>query len=96
MIIFYGEDIDFCYTLKEKDWKIYYVPCVSIVHYKGVSGGIKAISKEITTASEKTKKQATKARFNAMRIFYRKHYQQKYPWIVNFLVNIGISIKEKI
>lgn len=93
---FYGEDIDFCYMLKQKGWNIYYVPSVFITHYKGVSGGIKAVSKEITTASEETKKRVTKWRFAAMRIFYKKHYQQKYPWIINFLVNIGISVREKI
>lgn len=93
---FYGEDIDFCFMLKQKGWKIYYVPSVFITHYKGVSGGIKNVSKEITTASEETKKKATHWRFEAMRIFYRKHYQQKYPWIINLLTNIGISIKESL
>jgi GT2 family glycosyltransferase len=93
---FYGEDIDFCYMLKQKGWKIYYVPSVFINHYKGVSGGIKAISKNITTASTETKKRATKSRFNAMRIFYKKHYRQKYPWIINLLVDLGISLREKI
>lgn len=92
---FYGEDIDFCYMLKQKGWKIYYVPTVSVTHYKGVSAGIKSVSKEITTASEETKKRATKWRFAAMRIFYRKHYKQKYSWIINFLVDKGISLREK-
>ena len=93
---FYGEDIDFCYMLKQKGWKIYYVPDVFVTHYKGISGGIKSVSKEITTASKETKIKATNARFNAMRIFYNKHYKQKYPWIINFLVNIGISVRERI
>ncbi|OGH24805.1 MAG: hypothetical protein A3B47_00200 [Candidatus Levybacteria bacterium RIFCSPLOWO2_01_FULL_39_24] len=93
---FYGEDIDFCYQLKAKGWKIYYVPTFSIIHYKGVSGGIKSVSKEITTASKETKEMVTKWRFKAMRIFYNKHYRQKYPWIINLLVNVGISIREKI
>ncbi|MBI2613608.1 MAG: glycosyltransferase family 2 protein [Candidatus Levybacteria bacterium] len=93
---FYGEDIDFCYMLKQKGWKIYYVPTVFVTHYKGVSGGIKDVSEEITTASEETKKRATKWRFNAMRIFYKKHYEKKYPWIVNQLVNLGISIRENL
>lgn len=92
---FYGEDIDFCYMLNQKGWKIYYVPKVFITHYKGVSGGIKSVSKEITTASDETKKRATKWRFDAMRIFYKKHYQQKYPWIINFLVDKGIALREK-
>lgn len=91
---FYGEDIDFCYQLKVIGWKIYYVPNVFVTHYKGVSGGIKKVSQEITTASEETKKRATKWRFAAMRIFYNKHYKNKYPWIINQLVNLGISLKE--
>ncbi len=93
---FYGEDIDFCYELKQKGWKIYYVPTVFVTHYKGVSGGIKSISKEITTASIETKKRATKWRFAAMRIFYNKHYKQKYPRIVDFLVDKGIRLREKL
>ena len=92
---FYGEDIDFCYQLKQKGWKIYYVPKVFITHYKGVSGGIKSVSKEITTASEETKKKVTKWRFAAMRIFYNKHYKHKYPGIVNLLVDKGIWLREK-
>jgi len=93
---FYGEDLDFCFMLKQKGWKIYYVPHFFIKHFKGVSGGIKSVSKNITTATKETKKRATKWRFNAMRIFYGKHYKDKYPSIVNFLVNIGISLKEKL
>lgn len=93
---FYGEDIDFCYMLRQKGWKIYYVPTVFVTHYKGVSGGIKSVSKDITTASEETKKRVKKWRFKAMRIFYKKHYEQKYPWIINRLVDIGISMKENI
>ncbi|HLC82941.1 MAG TPA: glycosyltransferase family 2 protein, partial [Bacteroidia bacterium] len=41
---FYGEDIEFCFQLKKKGWKIYYVPTASIEHFKGVSGGIKSVS----------------------------------------------------
>lgn len=93
---FYGEDIDFCFMLKQNNWKIYYVPEVSILHYKGVSGGIKNISKEITTASDKTRKKAQVERFRAMRIFYKKHYEKKYPWIITRLVYLGISLKQKL
>lgn len=92
----YGDDLDFCYRLKEKGWKIYYVPTVSILHYKGVSGGIQSHSKHLTTADKETKKRATKARFEAMRIFYKKHYTYKYPKIVNWLVVTGINLKEKL
>jgi len=90
---FYGEDLDFCYQLKQKKWRIYYVPTISILHYKGVSGGIKNISKAITTADRKTKERATGERFEAMKIFYKKHYLKKYPTLITWLVFWGISIK---
>ncbi|QQG41108.1 MAG: glycosyltransferase family 2 protein [Candidatus Levyibacteriota bacterium] len=92
----YGDDLDFCYRLKEKKWKIYYVPTVSILHYKGVSGGIKEISKNITKADPKTKALATKARFEAMKIFYKKHYTDRYPSIITWFVMTGINVKLKL
>jgi len=91
---FYGEDIEFCYILKQAGWKIYYVPEYSTLHYKGVSGGLKKVSRDITTASKETRKRTTKARFNAMRLFYKKHYEQKYPWFITRLVYLGISLKQ--
>lgn len=90
---FYGEDLDFCYMLQQKGWKIYYVPTIDILHYKGVSGGIKGVSKGITTASKETRKRATVARFNAMKIFYRKHYVQIYPSIISWVVLCAIDVK---
>jgi len=89
----YGDDLDFCYRLKKAGWKIYFVPQYKILHYKGVSGGIKKISSHITKASRKTKLRATDARFDAMRIFYNKHYKQKYPAIIHFVVLSGIQLK---
>lgn len=89
----YGEDLDFCYKLKEKGWKIYYIPTVSILHYKGVSGGIKDSSKHLSTATAETRKRAQKARFEAMRIFYKKHYSSKYSPLVQWLVFRAISLK---
>ncbi len=93
---FNGEDLDFCYKLKEKNWKIYFVPTVKILHYKGVSSGLKEISKHITTADKNVKRNITKARFDAMRIFYRKHYLKKYPGFITWIVLRGIDIKERI
>ncbi|MEK7502227.1 MAG: glycosyltransferase family 2 protein [Patescibacteria group bacterium] len=92
---FYGEDIDFCYKLKEKGWKIYFVPKVSVLHHKGVSGGIKKQSKHISTADFQTKMIATNARFNAMRIFYKKHYKDKYPILLSWFVLSAVEMKRK-
>jgi len=92
---FYGEDLDFCYMLREKGWKIYYVPEFSALHYKGVSHGLKKISKDITTASEETRTKSQRERFRAMRLLYKKHYEQKYPKFLTSLVYFGIFLKEK-
>ncbi|MGA2968106.1 MAG: glycosyltransferase family 2 protein [Candidatus Levyibacteriota bacterium] len=93
---FYGEDLDFCLMLEQNGWKIYYVPEYSALHYKGVSGGIKRVSKDITTADEQTRIKSQKERFRAMRLFYQKHYEQKYPWLITRLVYSGISLKQKL
>lgn len=92
---FYGEDIDFCYRLKEKDWKIYFVPHVKVLHHKGISGGIKKHSEGISTADLQTKMIATNARFNAMHIFYKKHYKNKYPSLLTWIVLNAIEMKRK-
>lgn len=90
---FYGEDLDFCYNLKKKNWDIYFLPKVEILHYKGVSGGIKKHSKNIATASNETRQRVTNERFRAMKTFYKKHYMKKYPKIVTWLVFKGIDVK---
>lgn len=89
----YGDDLDFCYRLKEKGWRVYFVPTVKILHYKGVSGGIKSISKHLTQATRETRLRVTNARFEAMKIFYKKHYFNKYPKLITWLVMQGINLK---
>jgi len=90
---FYGEDLDFCYKLREKGWKIFFIPSVEILHYKGISGGIKEHSEHLSTADKETKLRATKERFQAMKLFYKKHYMVKYPKFITWLVFLGIDMK---
>ncbi len=92
----YGEDLDFCFRVKQAGWKIMFVPEVQITHYKGVSGGIKKHSQQLSTADNETKLLATKARFEVMRIFYSKHYKDKYPKSLTRLILAGIRVKEYI
>ncbi|MCL4338869.1 glycosyltransferase family 2 protein [Patescibacteria group bacterium] len=90
----YGEDIDFCYKVKNAGWKVMYVPTTSILHYKGVSGGIKKHSQHLSLADKKIKYLATRSRFEVMRIFYEKHYKKKYPEWIRAIVLWGIKLKE--
>lgn len=93
---FYGEDIDFCYRIKKLGLKIYFVPEFRALHYKGLSSGIKKVSKGASRASKDVKIWATNQRFKAMQIFYNKHYRKKYPWIVTFSVLFAVKLKRQI
>lgn len=92
---FYGEDLDFCYRLRLGDWRVYYVPEVSILHYKGMASGIRRESRSRTTASTETRVAATRYRFEAMRIFYRKHLLGRYPRPLTWLVMRAVDLKER-
>ena len=89
----YAEDLDLCYRIKEAGYKIMYVPAVSILHYKGVSSGLKKHSQDFTTADLETKKRSLDAFYKTMIIFYKKHYEKKYFFLINWLVYLGINIK---
>jgi GT2 family glycosyltransferase len=87
-----GEDIEFCYSLKEKGWKIYFYPDEKIIHYKGSSSGL---WKTAATQVDKEKRlAAVKHGVSAMRIFYKKHYYEKYPPIIRDLIFVGIKMLE--
>jgi GT2 family glycosyltransferase len=90
---FYGEDLEFCYQLKEKGFNLYFNPQCKITHFQGVSSGIK--SKHISKASRQTKVKVADASTQAMRIFYQKHYFQKYPKILQKLVLLAIKGLER-
>jgi len=93
---FYGEDLDWCYRFKEKGWKVMFYPRVKIIHHKGASSGMKRGSQQVTKATKESKRQALQASTDAMRIFYEKHYRQKYPAPITWLVLGGIKLMEKI
>lgn len=92
---FYGEDLDFCYRVKQLGWKIIFNPETSIIHWKGVSSGMKETSRDITKADEETKRKAVSASTQAMKLFYQKHYVQKYPRILTKAVLAGINFLEQ-
>ena len=76
----YGEDLDWCWRVKEAGFKVMYYPEPEIVHYK--YGSSQAIPFKTIRMAHK-----------AMKIFYRKHYAQKYNWFFNQLVFFGISLR---
>ncbi len=77
-----GEDIEFCFNLKEKGWRIWFYPFVKIIHYKGSS-------------AKQSKLETVSLGISAMRIFYLKHYYKKYPPLLRDLVLWGINLLER-
>ena len=80
----YGEDIDWCYRIKQAGWKVVYFGESEIIHCKGAS-----------SEDEESKKRNPKLIYEfyrAMYIFYRKHYTKKYNIFLNIAVYIGIGL----
>lgn len=89
----YGEDIDLSIRIHDAGFKVIYYPLASIVHYKGVSSGLKKHSQDITRADSKTKLLAINAFYEAMFIFYDKHFKRKYFFLINWLIYLGIYLR---
>lgn len=73
----YGEDIDLSYRLLKGGYQNYYLPC-PIVHYKGES-------------TQKTSFRYVRNFYNAMIIFYDKHFGSKHRWM-SLLVRMGVCL----
>lgn len=58
----YGEDLDWCFRVREGGWKIFYVPLTRIIHYKGES-------------SKQRQSDYLREFYRAMDLFVRKHYK---------------------
>ncbi len=89
---FNGEDIEFCYSLKKKGWKIYFYPEVKIIHYKGSSSGLWLSGKG--DVSKGKKMETAKHGVSAMRIFYMKHFYKIYPLVLRDFILVGIKMLE--
>lgn len=88
---FYGEDLDLCYRFRQNGYKIVYTPITKIIHYKGASSGIKEHSKHLSKITQESKAKAIRESTRAMKLFYKKHYQTKYPFFITQPVLVAIS-----
>ena len=92
----YGEDVDLCWRIKQAGYKIYYLPQFQCLHYKGVGVGIRKETADISKVDNVTRDRMKKETTRAMRLFYRKHMYKRYPWILNKMVELGITMVEYI
>jgi len=83
----YGEDVELCYQIRKLGYKILYYPLWQVTHLKSISG--------LKTAEKEIQKNTRLYFYQAMKIFYKKHYQRKYPFWVNQIVEWLIDRKIK-
>lgn len=77
-----GDDIEFCYKLKNHNWKIMYLPKEKIIHYKGSS----------SVSSPQARQLAALSSTRAMKVFLKKHYSGT---LGAFFVNLAIFVLER-
>lgn len=75
----YGEDIDLSYRLMKKGYQNWYLP-VDMLHYKGES-------------TKKDSMRYVKVFYQAMLIFYRKHFP-KFRTVVYPFIKLGVLIRQ--
>ncbi len=92
----YGEDLDWCYRFKEKGWKVVFFPGVLVHHDKHTSGIKKTSIEGLSAESSEIRLKSRRAFYEAMRLFYNKHYEKRYaPW-VRHMMFAGIELVRKI
>lgn len=89
---FYGEDIDLCYRIRQTGKKIIYYPKVTTIHYKGASSGLRKESADKARPPKATRIKVAKASTQAMKIFYRKFYQNQYPFFITYPILLAITL----
>jgi len=83
----YGEDLDLAMRIKKLGLKMVFYPKQSIIHLKGKSG--------MKHKSSSVKGETSKHFYDAMKIFYNKHYSNRYPVLISKIVDRVIDFRIK-
>jgi GT2 family glycosyltransferase len=89
----FGEDIDLCYQIKQLGYEIMFYPQAQVLHYHGVTHGLKKHSQDVSAIEPEARERAFEAFYDAMKIFYEKNYREKYSRLTRWLVLSAIDVK---
>lgn len=84
----YGEDLDLAKRIKESGYSIIFYPYQTITHLKGISGMKHQDAKRSSATSRYF--------YDAMRVFYDKHYAPQQPAVLNTLMHWIITFKSRL
>ncbi|MBZ0189521.1 MAG: glycosyltransferase family 2 protein [Candidatus Obscuribacterales bacterium] len=76
-IFMFGEDIDWCWRMKEAGYQVYYTPESVVYHVHGAASRLRPVGTTINL-------------HKGMEVFYKKHLAKKYWAPFNFLVYAAI------
>ena len=84
----YGEDLDLSFRIKKLGYQVVYYPDYKVTHLKHASG----LEKNNIETRKKTKLHF----FDAMKIFYRKHYEKNHNKLINNMIYFFIKVLKNI
>jgi N-acetylglucosaminyl-diphospho-decaprenol L-rhamnosyltransferase len=79
-IFMFGEDIDWCWRLKQRGWRVVYFPQSVVYHYHGAASRLRRVGATINL-------------HKGMEVFYRKHMSQQHTTAFNILVYAAIWMR---
>jgi len=91
----FGEDIDLCYRLKRNGGRIVYLPQAQAWHHLGGTTGLKKGCRS-AVGHHGDRRRAYDSFYDAMHIFYDKHYRDRYSAPVRGLVRLGIETRRRL
>jgi GT2 family glycosyltransferase len=91
----YGEDLDLCFVIKQLGHRIMFYPQARALHYHGLTTGLKAHSQALSVVDAAARRKAYLAFYDTMKVFYDKHYRQRYGPVVRWLIFAAIDARKK-
>jgi GT2 family glycosyltransferase len=90
----YGEDIDLCFRIKELGYRVMFYPQARVRHYHGMTTGLKEHSRGLSALDAEARERAYDSFYDTMKIFYDKHYRERYGPLVRWLIFRAIDARK--
>jgi GT2 family glycosyltransferase len=76
----YAEEVDWCYTMREKGWQVWYQPAAKVIHLGGGSSQHRHTQREADLYQSRVR-------------FFRKHYGDTAAWLLKLQIYTLTSLK---